>query len=114
MAFAACIHNVKYFAPIAASRLYEQRKVFQQINKRASSAKNIDRTNSLWNDGYKTVETYAAAAAAQAQAQQPWQQQAYKTSWQPKWQAPSAQNQQSPTQTQQPLFKIQKDKKELQ
>ncbi len=110
MAFAACIHNVKYFAPIAASRLYEQRKVFQQLNKRALSAKNIERTNSLWNDGYKTVETYAAVATAQAQAQQ----QAYKTSWQPKWHAPSPKHQ-SPTQTQQPsLFQTQKDNKELQ
>ncbi len=91
MAFAACVHNVKYFAPIAASRLYEQRRVFQQINRRALSAKNIDRTNSLWNDGYKTVETYAAVATAQAQVQVQ----------QPTWYASSSQpKQQSPTQTQ--------------
>jgi hypothetical protein len=65
MAFAACIQNVKYFAPIASSRLYEHRKMFQQINKRTQSAKNIERTYSLVNEtSYtKTAATAAATAA---------------------------------------------------
>ncbi len=77
MAAAVNIHNIKYFAPIAVSRLYEQRRVFQQmtiytpifaINRKAQSAKNMMRNSSLLNNAAYTQATAAAAAATAATA----------------------------------------------
>ena len=90
MAAAVNIHNIKYFAPIAVSRLYEQRRVFQQmtiytpifaLNRKAQSAKNMLRNSSLLNGTYTEAAAASAAAAsqsqkkAQQQPQQPQQQQ---------------------------------------
>ncbi len=81
MAAAVNIHNIKYFAPIAVSRLYEQRRVFQQmtiytplfaLNRKAQSAKNMLRNNSLLNGTYKEA---AAAPSAALQSQKKAQQQ---------------------------------------
>ena len=75
MAAAVNIHNIKYFAPIAVSRLYEQRRVFQQmtvytplfaLNRKAQSAKNMLRNNSLLNGTYTEAAPAAAAAVAVA------------------------------------------------
>ena len=77
MAAAVNIHNIKYFAPIAVSRLYEQRRVFQQmtiytpifaINRKAQSAKNMMRNSSLLNNATYT-QTAAAATESQQQSQ---------------------------------------------
>lgn len=90
MAAAVNIHNIKYFAPIAVSRLYEQRRVFQQltvytplfpVNRKAQSAKNMMRNSSLLNGAHiqAAAETAAAAAAANPSWQQQQQQQQTKT-----------------------------------
>jgi hypothetical protein len=81
MAAAVNIHNIKYFAPIAVSRLYEQRRVFQQmtihtplfaLNRKAQSAKNMLRNSSLLNNAtYPQTKPFTAATAkSQTQTQQ--------------------------------------------
>ena len=98
MAAAVNIHNIKYFAPIAVSRLYEQRRVFQQmtiytpifaVNRKTQSAKNMMRNSSLLNATYTQAAAASAAGAAkatdawpQAQQQQPSQPQAQSQSQQ--------------------------------
>jgi hypothetical protein len=78
MAAAVNIHNIKYFAPIAVSRLYEQRRVFQQmtiytplfsINRKAQSAKNMMRNSSLLNNAAYT-QTATAATGSSFKSQQ--------------------------------------------
>ncbi len=82
MAAAVNIHNIKYFAPIAVSRLYEQRRVFQQmtvytplfsLNRKAQSAKNMMRNSSLLNGAHVQAAAAAAANSSSSQWQQ-WQQ----------------------------------------